>query len=330
MKVTDSKWVFLLCIFSSILLYHLTFDYGQNLDDFLIYDSIPYGKGFIEGIKEIFNSKFNKTDYRPILILSYFFETFLYPNPNYSFSHIVNVMLYGILCFSIYLFLIELPIIKNKKIALIITLLFLFHPVHTNVVCNLKSRDNILSMLLSIWSLIFWTKAIYDRKYYFGIIAIALSTLGIFAKLDAIYVLIIPIILLGFDRDKWKQSILGAIFLLAINLIIITDINETQREKVLTENDFKNNIEYYNENPLMTDTTLSKWNAGGISFLYYLKFNIIPTNYYFYFGYDTIDIQNPYNIMNIIGYAIFLFLLIYSIYSFFIKNPFMASVLNGF
>ncbi len=320
MKITDSKWVFLICVIASCLLYHLTFNYGQNLDDFLIYDQIPYGKEFLEGTKEIFNSKFNKTDYRPVLVLSYFLETFLYPTPDYTFSHKISVLLYGILCFSIYLLLVKLPFIKDKKIALVITLLFLFHPVHTNVVCNLKSRDNILSMLLTIWSLLFWAKAIYDKKYYYGLVALFFSALGIFAKLDAVYVLIIPVVLLGFNKAKWRYSIVGGIFLLAINLIIITNLNENQRAKVLTEEDFKNNIEFYNENPLMTDTTLSKWSAGGVSFLYYLKFNIIPTDYFFYFGYNTIDIQNPYNILNFIGYTLLLILLFFSIYSFFIKK----------
>ena len=320
MKVTDYKWVLLICIASSILMYHLTFQYGQNLDDFLVFDSVPYGKDFIEGTKQIFSSLFSKNDYRPILILSYFLETFIYPTPNYEFSHIINVLLYGFLCFSIYVFLNKLPLIKNRYIALIITLLFLFHPLHTNVVCNLKSRDNILSLLLTIWALYFWAKTIYDKQYYFAVLALSFMYLGTIAKLDAMYALLIPIVMFGFDKQNRKYSLLGIIFLFALNLISILVIGQNQKEKVFKKNTVVKNIEYYNENPLLTDTTLSRWSAGGTTFLYYLKFNVFPKDYYYYYGYNAIEIRKPLGTTNIGGYAIFILLIAFAIYSFFIKK----------
>ncbi len=52
-------------------------------------------------------------------------------------------------------------LLSNFSIAipLIATLLFVVHPVHTEVVANIKSRDEILSLLFTLFSLSFLLKA---------------------------------------------------------------------------------------------------------------------------------------------------------------------------
>jgi hypothetical protein len=60
--------------------------------------------------------------------------------------HIDNVLLYILGVSMIYLFLSRFFFKENKFLALLTSLLFLAHPLHSEVVANMKSRDEILSL----------------------------------------------------------------------------------------------------------------------------------------------------------------------------------------
>jgi len=69
--------------------------------------------------------------------------------------HVVNVMLY-IISVIVLLYLLRTIIFKKEPfIAFLATLLFAIHPIHTEVVANVKSRDEIMSLLFMCLTLIF-------------------------------------------------------------------------------------------------------------------------------------------------------------------------------
>jgi tetratricopeptide (TPR) repeat protein len=69
--------------------------------------------------------------------------------------HFNNILFYVLSMCILYLFL-SSYLFKEQKIgALLCTLLFLAHPLHTEVVANVKSRDEILSLLFMITTLYF-------------------------------------------------------------------------------------------------------------------------------------------------------------------------------
>lgn len=70
-----------------------------------------------------------------------------------GFRHVNNVILYAFSVCMIYLFLSSFFFKNNKWFALLVSLLFLVHPVHTEVVGNVKSRDEILSLLFIVLTL---------------------------------------------------------------------------------------------------------------------------------------------------------------------------------
>jgi hypothetical protein len=320
MKYLQNKYVFLYCIIASVLLYAVTFNFGINLDDNLIIEHLPDNKlGWIEGVKSIFSSKFNKNDYRPILILSYFLESYLSNPLNPNTSHIINALLYGVSGFITFLFVKKLPFINDKKIALLIALLFILLPLHTNVVCNLKSRDNILSYLFGISALYFWCKVLYDKKYLNIVSAAMLTLIASLAKLDAIVFLAMPVLLWWYVKEQTTIKIKYFIpFLLGVVIFYLNvrdslvAISNPNNVTVVVKN-------FYNENPLMTDMDLSKFNALGTSFAYYIKFLVLPIQYYFYFGHKKIDITNFYTPENVIGYLFLFVAIALSIY-YFIKK----------
>jgi tetratricopeptide (TPR) repeat protein len=84
-------------------------------------------------------------------------------------SHAINVLLYGLLCGVVYLFLLQLfnpakdPDDKRGYfVALAASLLFAFHPLHTEAVANIKGRDEIMSLMGGLLSVYWMLKALYE------------------------------------------------------------------------------------------------------------------------------------------------------------------------
>lgn len=72
-----------------------------------------------------------------------------------TLRHVNNVLLYILGVGIIYLFLSRFFFKENKLLALLTSLLFLAHPLHSEVVANMKSRDEILSLMFIVLTLYF-------------------------------------------------------------------------------------------------------------------------------------------------------------------------------
>ncbi|MHC1708493.1 MAG: tetratricopeptide repeat protein [Bacteroidales bacterium] len=98
--------------------------------------------------------------YRPLVLASFSLEISLFGH-NPRGHHVLQVFYYTLLCLLLYR-LLERFILKdrNKLLSLAITLLFLVHPLHTEVVSNIKSRDEILCFLFFIISAITFFKSL--------------------------------------------------------------------------------------------------------------------------------------------------------------------------
>ncbi|MCC7028781.1 MAG: hypothetical protein IT257_00650, partial [Chitinophagaceae bacterium] len=78
-----------------------------------------------------------------------------YRNRGFGMRHINNVLIYILAVSMLFIFLSTVVFKQNKLLALIISLLFLAHPIHTEVVANVKSRDEILSFLFIVLTFIY-------------------------------------------------------------------------------------------------------------------------------------------------------------------------------
>lgn len=71
--------------------------------------------------------------------------------------HVNNVLLFALLSCLIYFFLNQVIFKENKWLSLLVALLFAAHPIHTEAIANMKSRDEIMSltfMLLTLYQAI--------------------------------------------------------------------------------------------------------------------------------------------------------------------------------
>ncbi|MDN5356439.1 MAG: protein O-mannosyl-transferase [Rikenellaceae bacterium] len=161
--------IFLFLIASILYLPTITFDYA--LDDGLIITNNKFTQQGIKGTKDIFtHDAFEGTlgegaqyvaggRYRPFTQFIFAIQKELFGFHPWI-GHLTNILSYALLMVILFLTIKALlsfpPFNKEnaKLIAFLATVLYLFHPIHTEVVCNIKSLDEIFSMLGSLGAIL--------------------------------------------------------------------------------------------------------------------------------------------------------------------------------
>ena len=146
--------------------------------------------------------------YRPLSLISFAIEYQLFGDNPMGF-HILNVLFYGLISLLVYriLFLI-FPQTKPQwfwSIPFIATLLFVTHPVHVEVVANIKSRDELYGLALSLGTLYFILKYIQSRKIIQLVWAMIAFWMALLAKENAAtFLAVIPLTVYYFRKVNWK------------------------------------------------------------------------------------------------------------------------------
>jgi len=209
-----------------LLIYSNTIGHDYALDDAMVITRNEYTQKGFSGLKDIFTQdsfkgyfqerKVNLPGgrYRPLSIATFAVEHALFGlNPH--ISHLINILLYaftGIVLFRALRLLFrdmnESPAIFS--IPVLATFLFLAHPIHTEVVANIKGRDEILSLFFAMLALISAVKYADNKQWTRLLLSFILLFLALLAKENAItFVLLIPLSVFFF-RDitfKWLLAL---------------------------------------------------------------------------------------------------------------------------
>lgn len=122
--------------------------------------------------------------------------------------HLVNVLFYVLTCIMLYLVLYH-AFKKNWVLALSIALLFAVHPIHSEVVANIKSLDEILGALGVLIALRCCQIYVQSNNILLLIAAFIAYSLGIFGKESVIVAIaIVPLFLFYFSEANTKQLVL--------------------------------------------------------------------------------------------------------------------------
>jgi protein O-mannosyl-transferase len=155
----------------AFVLYGNTLGHQYALDDAIVITQNRFTQEGFGGIGKIFSTDafeafFNaKKDlvaggrYRPLSIATFAVE-FQFFGLNPAVSHGVNVLLYGLLGVVVFYALRRLlrePATRpwTQSLSFLVALVFMAHPIHTEVVANIKGRDELLAMLfamLALWA----------------------------------------------------------------------------------------------------------------------------------------------------------------------------------
>jgi Tfp pilus assembly protein PilF len=245
----------LFVIIACIGLYANTLDMDYTLDDTLMITGNSFTKKGIHGIGDIFtNDAFvgflGKSNllpggrYRPLSQVMFAVEYQIFGfNP--FIGHLLNVIFYTLLCLLLFkvlrmLFPEEDGKVKWYTIPFIATILFIAHPLHTEVVANIKGRDELMSMMGTLICLYLSLRYIETKKILHLAGSLILFILAILSKENALaWVVVIPFALWFFKkgtvRDRWISSlplIAGIVVYAGIRAatvgFIIKDVNDTE------------------------------------------------------------------------------------------------------
>ncbi len=195
------------------LLYIGTVSYSYTLDDrSAIQENSIVQKGF-SGIGTLLKTSYrygywSSTDelYRPLSLVMFAIEWDFFPDSPGVF-HFVQVLLYALTGFLLFNLLCRL-FKNNVAIALIASLLFMAHPVHTEVTANIKSGDEVLSFLFGILSIGWLLDYVESKKISKIVFAAVGFFLALMAKESAITLIaIIPLILFVFNGFSVRKSL---------------------------------------------------------------------------------------------------------------------------
>lgn len=209
-----------------MVLYANTFQHGFVLDDDVVYLQNQYVQEGVTSIDDILSHGFlhgfnqrNDQSYRPLVLINFALEHSLFGNDPTA-HHIINVLLYAILVCVLFLFLRQLFPEYNSYLAFWVALLYLVHPVHTEVVANIKGRDEILHGIFALLSLISFFKYLDLDKKKFLFRALAFFLLALLSKEMAVTLLaVIPLSLYFFRKIELKQLIFKTLPLIGVLVI---------------------------------------------------------------------------------------------------------------
>ncbi len=165
----------------------------------------------------------NGTLYRPLSLLTFAVEWELAPESP-GLSHFVNVLLYaltGILLFFT-LRLVFRP--YHLLLPFLAAVFFIAHPVHTEVVANIKSRDELLAFFFCLGAVYALWKYLNADQWKYLLLAVGSYTLAMFSKENAVtFLAVIPLLLFCFRKmDTAKILTTSVWFLLPVAVYFLT------------------------------------------------------------------------------------------------------------
>jgi len=219
------KQLGLFIVIFSFALYAQSIFFDYAYDDLTVIQGNNLVKGGVKSIPDLISSDYwygftgvkKGPIYRPISLIMFATEWTLFPD-NPMPNHIINVLLFSLTCFLLFVLLCRL-LKENLLFPFICVLLYTAHPIHTEVVNNIKSRDEILCFLFSVTALLFYLDY-YSRKRILSYLVGALFFfLAILSKETAIgFLVIIPLSLFVFKETNFRRLIYCTLSLLVIAL----------------------------------------------------------------------------------------------------------------
>jgi hypothetical protein len=245
----------------------------------------------ILGIKKIFTSRYANDGkqsyaYRPITTYSFAIEYDLFKDSENRAqkSHFINIVLYAIAGMILFKYL--LLLFDNKKwwFAALATFIFMIHPIHSEAVNSIKSRDELLAFIFGFAFLIQAIKYVDHKKWINLIGAFFFMYLAVFSKeTGTVFVALLPVSIYFFRNKNIKQLIIA---------IVVLGLSYFAIKKGMNIILNKESIRYflYFENPLYTLDFSYRIPMFFYSILLYVGLLIIPYPLKYYYGYAEIPL----------------------------------------
>ncbi len=339
----DKLWVSLIIFLASFILYGNTLSLKYALDDTIVITGNEFTKKGFDGIKEIlsydlFAGYFGKDQnmvaggrYRPLSLITHAIEyQFFGENP--AVSHFFNIIMLAITGLLIFFIFNRLMIhyfkdnalkIPNwwKSVPFATAILFIAHPIHTEVIANIKGRDEILTLLFSLSSLWFIIRWLETNKIWMLISAGISFFLGLLSKENTLtFIAVIPLAVYYFMRFPFSKVLKGIIPLAVATVVFFIIRQSVIGGKVsFLADDLMNN-------PFVEMNFIQRYSTILYTLGLYLKLLFFPHPLtYDYYPYH-IPIINPSDLKAIIPIIIYIAMLIFAIIKIKKRNPYSFAI----
>jgi len=220
MKLSLSVKQGILLIVAAFAVYGNTLTHDYALDDHIVITGNNFTKRGFAGVRDIMTHDtfagangeapgLSGGRYRPLSIVTFAVEREMF-GLNPFVGHLVNVALFAITGLLIFIFLMRvLPAGNGNLIPLLVALLFIVHPIHTEVVANIKSRDEIMALLFLLSTLIL---GLSSKPVVALVMAPVVYFLALLSKENAIaFLVVIPITWYLFQHKTPRAILLGVL-----------------------------------------------------------------------------------------------------------------------
>ncbi len=218
----------------SLVLYSASVFNGYNLDDELVTLNHKLTSQGLKGIPEIFTSPYYSDDmgyaydYRPIVHLSFALEHQFFGEHAWI-SHCINIFLYAWCCILVFTCLKRIPGLSSN-FSFCVALLFVAFPSHTEIVCSIKNRDEILALGFCLGSFAIAQNYIVKTQPLLLLWLFAIYTFSLLSKYSAIsFSLIIPLGLVLLYKVNWRKLIPVSLIFILPNFFLSQDVSILNR-----------------------------------------------------------------------------------------------------
>lgn len=272
--------------------------------------------------------------YRPLSIVVFAIEHSIF-GESWPIRHFISVLFYMACVVSIFYFLSKFLLKRlpyGEDMAFVAAILFAIHPLHTEVVANVKSLDEIMSLLLIMCTFIFSLRYMETKKTGDLVLGLTAYFLSLLAKeYAAMLVILIPLAFYLLSDKKPVDAFLSSIPYYAVfGLYMLFRIGAVGIPKNVPGGEILNN-------PYMLATHSQKIATEWLVMGKYIKMLFLPYPLSSDYSYNTIPYHNLSDLSVIISILIYVALIIWGIWLtvkknilafpvfFFLLNLFMVS-----
>jgi protein O-mannosyl-transferase len=281
-------------------LYASSLRFGYVLDDAMVIEKNQFVQKGFSGIGDIFRFEsfrgyfgeqkqlLEGDRYRPFSLATFAIEIGLFGKGNTFLGHFINLLLYALTALLLYRVLLfmfpneeemtgELQTSNFKlqtflSIPFLATALFIVHPLHVEVVANIKGRDEILALMGELSTLYFTFKYFNDNKSKYLIGSFVAILIAMLSKESAItFLAIVPLTAHFFTKATTGEKIKITVPIIAATFVYlimrVNAIGYLLDSKDLT--DLMNN-------PFYGMTMSDRLATISYTLLLYLKLHIFP------------------------------------------------------
>jgi len=302
----------------SLVVYANTLRNGYVLDDAMVTIKNSLVTQGFKGIPELLVTRrmkgvayFKNDNYRPLSLVMFAaeFEVF---GQKPAVGHFFNIVFFAGCVILLFLFFDKLFDGKKTGVAFVAALLFAVHPMHTEVVANIKSRDEIMCFFFAFWSLNAFLNYMKKGQIWQLLVGTLTLFLSLVSKETSFTLLaIIPLIFFFYRNENRKRAIMiCAGMLLAATVFMII------RTVVLRADDCSTTAVEFIDNALVRASLAERFATPILILGKYLLLLIIPYPLIDDYCFNAIPYVGFGNIYVLLSFAVYAFMGVFAIYRF--------------